>query len=115
MDKKQISKVISAIQAKSNKKYPSVFKDEVANAEMVEIIDRMQDEDDIPKWKKEYYLRKRPVFAEVKQVLDEDLAKKKNGFVEDEISKAISEGRLPKKLNNIYENTKITKSSKDNK
>lgn len=91
-------KVLQRIQKKANRKFHSrLFKEVDKNAEVLAVYQLLVDNEELPEWKRNYY---RWLISQmdsgVQSVLDEEVAKEQDEFIDSLIQKAIEDGKLPK-------------------
>lgn len=117
MKRKQIDEVLEEIQKNAPKKLKEALLDELKKTPTVEfVIDKALESDTISEEKKARLLqiKKTGAFSGTEFVVNKDIQKKYDAYLEKEIGKAIDEGRLPtkerlaklpfiKKLNKKYE------------
>ena len=94
---KEQSLVLSQIQTKATNKYGSkLFKTVQKAPDMLFLIDKLLEKEGVPDWKKRYYKALRPEFEGTKEIVDEEVGKLMDAYVDKEIKKAIKKGLLPK-------------------
>jgi hypothetical protein len=97
MTKEDIAIVIKGIQMKANRLYGAkLFKTVGPDKEMLKGLDAIENSD-LPKWKKALYRTHRKFYDHTETILDEEVAKKQDLFIQKEIKKAIKKGLLPEK------------------
>lgn len=97
MTQEDISGTMKYIQMKANRLYGSkLFKTVGPDKEMLKGLDAIENSD-LPKWKKALYRTHRKFYDHTETVLDEEVAKKQDLFIQKEIKKAIKRGALPEK------------------
>lgn len=96
-EKVRRNQVLRAIQMRANRKFGhKLFKTEPPSAEVLFVFDKMLERTDLPKWKRDYYVAMRKQFTSTETVLDEEVAKQQERFIEHEVAHAIKKGLIPK-------------------
>ncbi|MBP7119010.1 hypothetical protein KBA63_02880 [Candidatus Woesebacteria bacterium] len=96
MTKEDIGLVLKGIQMKATRLYGAkLFKDIGPDKDLMKGFDALIDSD-LPKWKRDFYKVTKKDFDKHETVLDEEVAKKQDLFIQREIKKAIKKGLLPK-------------------
>ena len=91
-----IGPILKAIQMKASRLYGSkLFKEVGPDKDLMKGFDALISSD-LPKWKREYYRVMKKDFDKRETVLDEEVAKQQDLFIQKEIKKAVKKGLLPK-------------------
>ena len=105
-----IEKVLSEIQSRANKKFGSkLFKEIGPDPDLMKGFDALINSD-LPEWKRKFYASTRKDFMKTETILDEEVAKKQNLFIEKEIKKAVNAGLLPKEYVHTIQNNQTNPS-----
>lgn len=92
----EIQTVLRAIQMKANRLYGAkLFKEVGPDKDLMKGFDAIINSD-LPKWKRDFYQVTKKDFDKRETVLDEEVSKKQDLFIQKEIKKAVKKGLLPK-------------------
>lgn len=99
-ENQEIQTVLKGIQMKANRLYGAkLFKEVGPDKTLMKGFDLII-ESDLPKWKRDFYRVTKKDFDKHETVLDEEVAKKQDLFIQKEIKKAVKKGLLPKEYDN---------------
>lgn len=88
-------KVLNRIQKKASRKFHNkLFKVQRKNKEIIELYEVLLTKD-IPNWKRDYYKQTIRELDGEETVLDEEVAKEQDEFIDNLIKKAVEDGKLP--------------------
>lgn len=98
MNQTRIQQILRAIQTRANEKFDKHLWREVnPDEDLKALYEKGSKDRSLPKWKREYYAVLASEMQETETVIDEDVAKQKDAYIDDEIAKEIKAGRLPSK------------------
>lgn len=95
-EQKKIEEVLGTIQRAANLKFgEKLFKTIYPDKKLMKGFDVLI-KSDLPEWKKKFYGSVRKDFDKTEVVIDEEVLKQQEKFIQKQINKAVKDGLLPK-------------------